>query len=79
MIKDQEFVLKLLREYNMADAEQIENARNAAMDAGSLDVVAELVKNKIFEIHFNIHVRTLYSHIDFFIDNLQHLFYIYFK
>ena len=49
MIKDQEFVLKLLREYNMADAEQIENARNAAMDAGSLDVVAELVKNKIFD------------------------------
>ena len=49
MIKDQEFVLKLLREYNMADAKQIEDARNAAMDAGSMDVVAELVSNDVFD------------------------------
>ena len=33
----------------MADAKQIEDARNAAMDAGSMDVVAELVSNDVFD------------------------------
>ena len=44
MIKDQEFVLRLLRENGMADFLQVEAARNAAIDAGSSDIVAELVK-----------------------------------
>ena len=49
MIKDQEFALKLLREYNMVNPEQIEAARNAAMDSGSNDVVAELLNQKIVD------------------------------
>lgn len=49
MIKDQEFVLKLLREYKMADAEQISAAHDAAIDAGSTDVIGELVKNNIID------------------------------
>ena len=44
MIKDTEFVIKLLREYGMADASQILAARNIAMDSGSDDVIGELVK-----------------------------------
>ena len=44
MIKDPEFVLKLLLEYNMASEEQIEAARNAALDSGS-DAVTELVNS----------------------------------
>ena len=44
MIKDTEFVLKLLREYGMADAAQILAARNAALESGSDDAVEELVK-----------------------------------
>ena len=44
MIKDTEFVLKLLREYGMADAAQILAARNAALESGSDDAVAELIK-----------------------------------
>ncbi|MBE6392167.1 MAG: type II/IV secretion system protein [Lentisphaerae bacterium] len=44
MIKDTEFVIKLLREYGMADASQILAARNVAMDSGSDDVIGELVK-----------------------------------
>ncbi|MBR7106902.1 MAG: Flp pilus assembly complex ATPase component TadA [Lentisphaeria bacterium] len=47
MIKDSEFVIKLLREYGMVDATQVYAARNAAMDSGSDDVVGELVKNGI--------------------------------
>ena len=49
MIKDTEFVIKLLREYGMADAGQILNARNAAMDSGSDDVIGELIKNGVVE------------------------------
>ena len=49
MLKDQEFVLKLLREAKMADALQIEAARTAALDAGSSDIIAELVKSKIID------------------------------
>ena len=49
MIKDQEFVLKLLREYSMADAEQINAARDAAIDAGSSDVVGILVDSGIVD------------------------------
>ena len=44
MIKDTEFVLKLLREYGMADAAQILAARNAALESGSDDAVDELIK-----------------------------------
>ena len=44
MTKDFEFVLKLLREYHMVSAEQIENARLAAIESGSDDVIGELVK-----------------------------------
>jgi len=44
VIKDTEFVIKLLREYGMADASQILAARNVAMDSGSDDVIGELVK-----------------------------------
>ncbi|MBR7130591.1 MAG: Flp pilus assembly complex ATPase component TadA [Lentisphaeria bacterium] len=44
MLKDQEFVLKLLREAKMADAAQIEAARTIALDGGNSDIVAELVK-----------------------------------
>ena len=47
VIKDTEFVIKLLREYGMADAGQILAARNAAMDSGSDDVIGELIKNEI--------------------------------
>ena len=47
MIKDQEFVLKLLQEYQMADADQIEAARSAAIDAGSSDIIAELVNSNV--------------------------------
>ena len=49
MIKDQEFALKLLRENGMAEPAQIEAARNAAIDAGSSDVVAELLNQKIVD------------------------------
>jgi len=49
LIKDQEFVLKLLREYSMADAEQINAARDAAIDAGSSDVVGILVDSGIVD------------------------------
>lgn len=44
MIKDTEFAIKLLREYGMADAAQIIDARNAALESGSGDVIGELVK-----------------------------------
>jgi len=47
LIKDQEFVLKLLQEYQMADADQIEAARSAAIDAGSSDIIAELVNSNV--------------------------------
>ncbi|MCI5779728.1 MAG: Flp pilus assembly complex ATPase component TadA [Lentisphaeria bacterium] len=45
MIKDSEFVLKLLSEQGMVSESQITEARNAAMDSGSGDVVGELVKS----------------------------------
>ncbi len=44
MIKDTEFAIKLLREYGMADAAQIVDARNAALESGSGDVIGELIK-----------------------------------
>ena len=44
MIKDTEFAIKLLREYGMADAAQIIDARNAALESGSGDVIGELIK-----------------------------------
>ena len=37
-------MLKLLREYHMVSSEQIENARLAAIESGSDDVIGELVK-----------------------------------
>ena len=49
VIKDTEFVIKLLREYGMVDAGQILAARNAAMDSGSDDVIGELIKNEIVD------------------------------
>ena len=49
MIKDTEFVIKLLREYGMADAGQILKARNDALDSGSDDVIGELIKNEIVD------------------------------
>ena len=47
MIKDTEFVIKLLREYGMVDATQVYNARTTALDSGSEDVIGELVKSGI--------------------------------
>ena len=44
MIKDQEFALRLIRENNMADFLQVDAARNAAIDAGSNDIIAELIR-----------------------------------
>ena len=44
MIKDQEFVLKLLRESKVIDMAQLDAARTAAIDIGSSDVIGELVK-----------------------------------
>ena len=49
VIKDTEFVIKLLREYGLVDAGQILAARNAAMDSGSDDVIGELIKNEIVD------------------------------
>ena len=49
MIKDSEFVIKLLREYGMVDATQVYAARTAAMDSGSDDIVGELVKNGVID------------------------------
>ena len=49
VIKDTEFVIKLLREYGMVDAGQILAARNATMDSGSDDVIGELIKNEIVD------------------------------
>ena len=40
-------MIKLLREYGMVDATQVYNARTAALDSGSDDVIGELVKNGI--------------------------------
>ena len=44
MIKDTDFVLKLLQEYSMASAGQIAEAQDAAFDSGSGDVIGELIK-----------------------------------
>ena len=49
MIKDSEFVIKLLREYGMVDATQVYAARTAAMDSGSDDIVGELVKSGVID------------------------------
>ncbi len=49
MIKDQEFVLKLLRESKVVDFAQVEAARTAAIDIGSSDVIGELVKAGIVD------------------------------
>ena len=51
MIKDQEYVLKLLKEAKMADNAQIETARGAALDSGSGDIVGELVKSGVVDYH----------------------------
>ena len=51
MIKDSEFALRLLEEYSMADRDQIEAAREAALESGSNDAVAELVNSGIVDYH----------------------------
>ena len=49
MIKDPEFVIKLLTEHGMVSEEQVEAARVASLDSGSGDVVGELIKSGAVE------------------------------
>ena len=52
MIKDTDFAVKLLRENGMVSLQQVSAARTAAMDAGSEDVIGELVKAGVVEMDY---------------------------
>ncbi|MBR7156699.1 MAG: Flp pilus assembly complex ATPase component TadA, partial [Lentisphaeria bacterium] len=47
VIKNSDYALKLLREYQMVTGQQVIEARNAALDNGTDDIIGELVKAEI--------------------------------
>ena len=53
VIKNSDYALKLLREYQMVTGQQVIEARNAALDNGTDDIIGELydLKNDPLELN----------------------------